>query len=610
MCGIIGISAQRPVADNLLDGLKRLEYRGYDSSGMAVAVSDRFAVLKAVGKVGSLEEKLRRQPVTGVCGIAHTRWATHGVPSENNAHPHLSQDGRIVLVHNGIIENYAQLRTGLSNVRLTSDTDSAVVVECLSQLCKRGLSLLNAVQELVPHLDGAYAFAILDQENPGEILGLRKGSPLVVGLGSGANYLASDTLALGTTTDRFIYLEEGEITIVRNDSVRLLTSNGTPCDITPRICTVPQQEDLNDKGDYAYFMRKEIDEQARAIADTISGKYSANNILPTSWGHDLHTRLADIQQIHCVACGTSYYAARIAAYWFEKIAAIGCSVDIASEYRYRAVTVPQKCLLITVSQSGETADTLAALSRWGKSYAACLAICNVAGSSLMRESEYAIQTLAGAEIGVASTKAFTTQLAVFYLLALSIAKVRGRLQPEEEAQYVKNISTTAEVLSQVIACEQQIVAIAERLKNYKNAIFLGRGVGYPIAEEAALKLKELAYIHAEAYPGGELKHGPLALIDASMPTIAVLFNDNLADKMLSNLQEIRARKGMLIVFHDQRINLPKGLTDANIALPAVDADIAPLVYTPAFQLLAYHTALLLGKDIDQPRNLAKSVTVE
>ncbi|RTR05680.1 glutamine--fructose-6-phosphate transaminase (isomerizing) [Halomonas nitroreducens] len=610
MCGIVGAVAQRNVQGILLEGLKRLEYRGYDSAGMAIRAGDgRLQRCRALGKVAALEDKLVAAPLAGHSGIAHTRWATHGRPSEANAHPHQSGE-RLAVVHNGIIENHEALRDELETdgYSFASETDTEVVAHLLEREARRG-DLLGAVQRVVARLDGAYALGVIHADEPDVVIGARKGSPLVVGVGIEEAFLASDPLALLRVTDRFIYLEEGDVVrLAAGGEITILDAAGTP--VTREIQTFEHGDGAASKGEYRHFMLKEIHEQPAVIAAALEGRLGDRSVLVESFGPRAETLFAGVRQIHLVACGTSYHAGLVARYWLERYAGVPVQVEVASEYRYRQVVVPEGTLFVTLSQSGETADTLAAL-RFAKQrgYLGSLAICNVPGSSLVRESDLALMTQAGPEIGVASTKAFTTQLTALMLLTLALGRVRGQ-DPDEQANLVEALRGLPGLVRRVLTLDSAIEALATAFGEKHHALFLGRGAHFPIALEGALKLKEISYIHAEAYPAGELKHGPLALVDSEMPVISVAPNDELLDKLKSNLQEVRARGGELFVFADDEVGLAEEEGVHVLRLPHVHEALAPILYTLPLQLLSYHVAVLKGTDVDQPRNLAKSVTVE
>ena len=608
MCGIVGATAQRDITPILLEGLRRLEYRGYDSAGIAVIDSTgAIQRVRAIGKVVELENALQATPVSGHLGIAHTRWATHGKPAEHNAHPHLSNG--LAIVHNGIIENHAPLRKQLQDLgySFTSETDTEVVAHLLAHHFAETGDMLSAFRNTLGEIHGAYALAVVHESEPGTLYCSRMGSPLVIGEGSGEHYLASDPLALLQVTDRFRYLEEGDYARVTLDTCDIWDHAGNTAD-RPVVRYEHAAHSL-DKGEYRHFMLKEIFEQPQAISDTLAGTLGDDHVLTAILGPEAETRLADIANIHIVACGTSYHAGLVARYWIEEQAGIPCQVEVASEYRYRSVVVPANTLLITISQSGETADTLAAL-RYAKDqgYLATLAICNVAGSSLVREADWRLLTHAGPEIGVASTKAFTTQLVSLLWLTTALAQTHGRSQ--FVARNVNALRTLPALVEQVLGLEPAIVALAEQFANKHHALFLGRGPHYPIAMEGALKLKEISYIHAEAYAAGELKHGPLALVDEDMPVVSVAPSDSLLEKLKSNLEEVRARGGQLINFACETIEQSTDPEVRDVSLPWVEDCVSPIIYTLPLQLLSYHVALVKGTDVDKPRNLAKSVTVE
>ncbi|MCK2180916.1 glutamine--fructose-6-phosphate transaminase (isomerizing) [Hafnia paralvei] len=610
MCGIVGAVAQRDIAEILLEGLHRLEYRGYDSAGLAVVDNQgHMQRIRRVGKVQALSDAVVDSPMTGGTGIAHTRWATHGEPTEQNAHPHVSE--HIAVVHNGIIENYESLRTLLieRGYHFTSETDTEVIAHLTHwEQQQSGGSLLEVVQRVIPQLRGAYGTVVMDGRHPDVLVTARSGSPLVIGCGMGENFIASDQLALLPVTRRFIFLEEGDIAEVTRRTVKIFDKDGNAVERAEIESNV--QYDAGDKGAYRHYMQKEIYEQPLAIKNTLEGRFSHGKVDLSELGEKADTLLAQVEHIQIIACGTSYHSGMVARYWFESLAGVPCDVEIASEFRYRKSAVRKNSLIITLSQSGETADTLAAL-RLSKEigYLGSLAICNVASSSLVRESDLALMTKAGTEIGVASTKAFTTQLTVLLMLVARI----GRLQtmPEKvEQDIVHALQALPARIEQMLSMDQGIEDLAEDFMDKQHALFLGRGDQYPIAMEGALKLKEISYIHAEAYAAGELKHGPLALIDADMPVVVIAPNNELLEKLKSNIEEVRARGGLLYVFADK----DAGFTDSEgmriISLPHVEEVIAPIFYTVPLQLLSYHVALIKGTDVDQPRNLAKSVTVE
>ena len=612
MCGIVGAIASRDITSILIEGLHRLEYRGYDSTGVAVVdASGAVQLRRAVGKVTRLEERLAAAPVAGAIGIAHSRWATHGGVTEANAHPHLS-GGRIAVIHNGIIENHAELRAELQakGYVFTSETDTEVIAHLIHDFVAHGLDLTAAVRAAVQRLRGAYAILVFDGEKPDRILVARIASPLVIGLGeNGENYVASDAQALLPVTRHFQYLEEGDVADVRREGVVVYDARGEV--VERKVHESSLSADAVERGEYRHYMLKEIHEQPRAIADTLEGRIAENHVLPNIFGVDADRLLAQVTHVQIVACGTSFHAGLVARYWLEGIAGVPCSVEVASEYRYRHAVVQPGTLFLAVSQSGETADTLAAL-RDGKrrGYLGSLAICNVPESSLVRECDLALMTRAGPEIGVASTKAFTTQLAALALLVLELARLNG-VAAEKVERLVAELATLPRVIGEVLKLEPEIAALAERFVPRHHALFLGRGVHYPVALEGALKLKEISYIHAEAYPAGELKHGPLALVDEDMPVIAVAPNNQLLEKLKSNLEEVRARGGELFVFADTDAPVAQsGDRGAVLKVASGGNLIAPAVFTVPLQMLAYHVAVLRGTDVDQPRNLAKSVTVE
>ena len=610
MCGIVGAAAERNVVGILLEGLQRLEYRGYDSAGLTIL--DQNAELlrfREVGKVQSLRDKCEQTRPAGFIGVAHTRWATHGKPTEQNAHPHMSKN-RVALVHNGIIENYESLRETLiaKGYVFTSETDTEVMAHLIEQMVSEHGDFRAGVTAAVAQLEGAYAIAVQHLNYPDQLIGARQGSPLVVGLGIGENFIASDPQALRPVTDRFIYLEEGELVQVSRDDVSIF--GGSDDAIASRTVTLDSREDAANKGNYRHYMIKEIHEQPAAIRNTLLGRLGNTTVLEQAFGVEAGGLFKAAEGIQIVACGTSYYSALVAGYWIESIAGLPCRVEIASEWRYRKVAVSKNTLFLTISQSGETADTLAAL-RQSKSlgYLGSLCICNVPNSSLVRESDLSLMTEAGTEIGVASTKAFTTQLADLLLFAVALGKHHG-LSAEDEARLVKALHELPARLEETLAVEPQVKAIAEQLIDKDHALFLGRGLHYPIAMEGALKLKEISYIHAEGYPAGELKHGPLALVDEDMPVICVAPTDELLEKVKSNLQEVSARGGVLYVFTDHRAEFGDMKDIQVVILPTLDPVVAPIAFVLPLQLLSYHVAVLRGTDVDQPRNLAKSVTVE
>lgn len=609
MCGIVGAVAQRDVVEILVEGLRRLEYRGYDSAGVAVINnSGELQRLRRLGKVKELSDAVHNSPTPGGTGIAHTRWATHGEPSERNAHPHLSNSD-LAVVHNGIIENHSKLRRELEadGYRFDSDTDTEVIAHLVHQTRKSCSSLLEAVQKSVKKLDGAYGTVLMDRQDSDRLVVARSGSPLVIGLGIGENFIASDQLALLPVTRRFIFLEEGDVAEITRTEINIFDKDGQPVKREEHESTASY--DAGDKGQYRHFMLKEIYEQPQAVANTLEGRLSESSVLDETFGNGASELFKKVKHVQIVACGTSYHSAMVARYWLEGMAGVSCNVEIASEFRYRKSYVQPNSLVVTISQSGETADTLAAL-RLAKDlgYLGSLAICNVAGSSLVRESDLAFMTRAGAEIGVASTKAFTTQLVGLAMLVLAIGKYNG-LSEDEQHGMVQALKSLPGKLESTLTLASQIEELAEEFADKHHALFLGRGDQYPIAMEGALKLKEISYIHAEAYAAGELKHGPLALIDADMPIIVVAPNNDLLEKLKSNVEEVRARGGILYVFADGEANFESDETMRVISLPHARW-LAPILYTIPLQLLSYYVAIIKGTDVDQPRNLAKSVTVE
>ena len=607
MCGIVAAAAQRNVQGILLEGLKRLEYRGYDSAGVAIQTADGLERRRAAGKVAALEDKLMAQPLMGQVGIAHTRWATHGVPNEANAHPHISTDD-LAVVHNGIIENHDEIRQSLQSqgYQFASETDTEVVAHLIHSLYQG--DLWQALCQALERLRGAYALAVTCRAEPGRIVGARRGSPLVVGVGMDEHFLGSDPLALLHVTDRFVYLDEGQTVSLTEESLRVYQADGRAVDA--RVIRYEHGSDAADKAGYRHFMLKEIFEQPRALADTLSGRLTETGVLPEVLGPGTLDLLRQVEAISIVACGTSYHAGMIAKYWIEALAGVPCQVEIASEFRYREVAPVKNSLFLSISQSGETADTLAALRNLGDAYIGKLAVCNVPGSSLTRESELVLMTQAGPEIGVASTKAFTTQLVALSWLALTLMRIH-RPDPEAEARLVQELKQLPAQIEHVLAAfVEPIEQMAEAFADRNHALFLGRGANYPVAMEGALKLKELSYIHAEAYASGELKHGPLALVDEEMPVVAVAPSDDMVEKLLSNLQEVKARGGRLYVFADAQVELPEDPAIQVIKLPSVASQWSAIYFTVPLQLLSYYVALLKGTDVDQPRNLAKSVTVE
>lgn len=610
MCGIVGAVAQRDVAEILINGLHRLEYRGYDSAGVAVInKQNELQRIRCLGKVKALDEAVSEKPLIGGTGIAHTRWATHGEPSETNAHPHAS--GTFAVVHNGIIENHEELRELLKSrgYVFLSQTDTEVIAHLVEWEMRSTDSLLEAVQKSVKQLTGAYGMVVMDSRNPEHLVAARSGSPLVIGLGIGENFLASDQLALLSVTRRFIFLEEGDIAEITRRTVDIYDTHGNKA--KREIHESNLENDAAEKGKFRHFMQKEIYEQPTALINTMEGRINHENVIVDSIGNGAKDILEKVEHIQIVACGTSYNAGMVARYWFESLAGVSCDVEIASEFRYRKFVTRPNSLLITLSQSGETADTLAALRlAKEKGYMAALTICNVAGSSLVRESDLAFMTRAGVEVGVASTKAFTTQLAALLMLVTALGKVKGHISVEKEREIIKAMQSLPTEIEKALAFDSEIETLAEDFAEKHHALFLGRGEFYPIAVEASLKLKEISYIHAEAYAAGELKHGPLALIDADMPVIVVAPNNELLEKVKSNIEEVRARGGQLYVFADKEAGFTPSEGMKIITMPKVNDIVAPIFYTIPMQLLSYYVALIKGTDVDQPRNLAKSVTVE
>lgn len=606
MCGIVGAVAQRDIAAILVDGLHRLEYRGYDSAGVAVLGADKqMNILRRVGKVKALDDALEAKPLLGGTGIAHTRWATHGEPSEANAHPHRS--GKIAVVHNGIIENYEELRAELQarGYVFQSQTDTEVIAHLVEWEFRTSNSLLEAVQKTVKQLRGAYGTVVLNEEEPEHLIVARSGSPLVIGYGIGENFLASDPLALLSVTRRFAYLEEGDVAEITRTSVDIYDRNGNK--VEREIHEGNFEQDAADKGQYRHYMQKEIFEQPVAIMNTLDGRIKEGKVNLEAIAPNAAEILSKVEHIQIVACGTSYNAGMVARYWLESIAGVACDVEIASEFRYRKFVTRPNSLLVTISQSGETADTLAALRLAKESgFMAAMTICNVATSSLVRESDFAFMTRAGVEVGVASTKAFTTQLTCLLLLTAALGRLKGNVSAEQEADIVHALQRLPALIEAALTHEKEIEKLSEDFADKQHSLFLGRGEFYPIAMESALKLKEISYIHAEAYAAGELKHGPLALIDNEMPVIVVAPENDLIEKVKSNIEEVKARGGQLFIFADH----DAGLGYKTLVFQKVDEVTAPIFYTVPLQLLSYHVALIKGTDVDQPRNLAKSVTVE
>jgi glucosamine--fructose-6-phosphate aminotransferase (isomerizing) len=606
MCGIVGAVARENVVPLLIDGIRRLEYRGYDSTGLAV-INGGLHRLVSTARVADLATRAEQSGIHGTTGISHTRWATHGAPTSDNAHPHLSS-GEVAVVHNGIIENFESLRSRLQaqGYVFVTQTDTEVIAH-LIHAHYHG-DLMQAVRDSVAEFEGAYAIAAISTREPGRIIGARAGSPLLVGIGNdgGDHFLASDAAALALATRRVAYLEEGDIADITGMKFTVYDANGDA--VQREVVTVPASASAVELGPYRHFMQKEIFEQPRAISDTLE---SVGGIAADLFGANAEAVFRDVDSVHLLACGTSYYAGLVARLWLEAISGMRAEAEIASEYRYRESVPDPKALVVVISQSGETADTMAALKHARKlGHRHTLAVCNVATSSMVRETELAYLTRAGTEIGVASTKAFTTQLTALFLLALTLAKIRGRLTPEAEARWLKGLRHLPAAIQAVLALEPSLIAWAERFSRKENALFLGRGLHYPIALEGALKLKEISYIHAEAYPAGELKHGPLALVTSAMPVVAIAPNDALLEKLKSNLQEVRARGGELYVLADADSHIQPSEGVHILRLPEHAGLLSPIVHTIPLQLLAYHTAVIRGTDVDKPRNLAKSVTVE
>lgn len=610
MCGIIGAVAERDVVPILLEGLRRLEYRGYDSAG--VAVLDEHGCIareRTVGKVAELDAAIAKRPIAGRTGIAHTRWATHGKPSESNAHPHICRK-TVAVVHNGIIENHELLRTSQreSGHAFTSETDTEVVVHQIHDYQRQGKGLLDAVRATVTDLEGAYALGVISNDDCHRIIAARRGSPLVIGIGIGEHFIASDVAALLPVTQKFIFLEDGDIADLMRDSLTIYDASGAVVDRPLKISQL--SADATERGSYRHYMLKEIFEQPRAIAETLEGRLSGDTVLEQSFGPGATEILDSVKGVHIIACGTSYHAGMVAKYWLEAIAGVPTSVEVASEFRYRHPVARRNSLVIAISQSGETADTLAALQEAKKlGFGHTMAICNVPESSMVREADLALMTRAGPEIGVASTKAFTTQLVALMLLVVALGRRHG-MAAQTEISLVEQLKSLPRRIEELLSLSDTIETLAEFFANKHHALFLGRGAQYPVAMEGALKLKEISYIHAEAYPAGELKHGPLALVDAEMPVIAVAPNNELLEKLKSNLQEVRARGGELIVFADEQAGMKSDSNVRVISVAPAEDPIAPIIYTVPLQLLSYYVAVLKGTDVDQPRNLAKSVTVE
>lgn len=611
MCGIVGAIAERNITPILLEGLKRLEYRGYDSAGLAVLdQAGTLHSLRRAGKVAELEQAQQEIKLSGRLGIAHTRWATHGAPCERNAHPHFSGTD-LAVVHNGIIENYEVLRRRLQDLGYVflSDTDTEVIAHLLHHHLQQQPDLIPALQATIRELHGAYGLAIVSAKHPDSLFAARSGSPLVIGCGLGEHFLASDQLALRQVTDRFIYLEEGDIAQIQRDTLHIWDRQGQP--VTRETLQYHEGAEAADKGAYRHFMLKEIHEQPSVVQRTLEGRLGTQQVQIEAFGPQAAALFSEVENLQIVACGTSFHAGMVARYWLESLAGIPCQVEVASEFRYRNVVVRPKTLFVSISQSGETADTLAALrNAKDMGYLGSLAICNVATSSLVRESDLTLLTHAGPEIGVASTKAFTTQLVGLLLLTLALGRSKGHLAADKEQQLVEELRCLPARLEEVLALSHTVEQIAEYFSDKRHSLFLGRGTQYPVALEGALKLKEISYIHAEAYPAGELKHGPLALVDSDMPVVTVAPSNELLEKLKSNLQEVRARGGELIVFADTKAGIEPDATTHVLNMPHISDVLSPILYTLPLQLLAYYVAILKGTDVDQPRNLAKSVTVE
>jgi len=610
MCGIVGAVAERNVVPILLEGLRRLEYRGYDSAGLAVLENGVIERRRRMGKVAELEGAVAEEPVKGGLGIAHTRWATHGVPSQQNAHPHMS-NGTVAIVHNGIIENHETLKARLTEAgyEFTSETDTEVIAHLIHQHLQKVDDLEQAVRNAVDELEGAYALVVMSPKEPGKLILAREGCPVVIGVGLGENFVASDVAALLPVTRKFMFLEEGDVAVVTQESVVITDLSGNP--VTRKVSESELSSDAVERGEFRHYMLKEIYEQPRALGDTLSERIADGKVLDGAFGPTAADIFDKVEAVHIVACGTSYHAGLIARYWIEELCKVPCTVEIASEYRYRNAVVPDNALFMTVSQSGETADTLAAVrSAKEKGYLATMAICNVPESSLVRESDLVLMTRAGPEIGVASTKAFTTQLIAFALFTLGLARHKG-MPDDEQKRLTGLLLELPAMIEQVLSMDAKIEKMSGHFADRHHALFLGRGAQNPVAMEGALKLKEISYIHAEAYPAGELKHGPLALVDEDMPVVTVAPNDDLLEKLKSNLQEVRARGGELFVFADPNVDFEDGDGVHVLRMPVHIEDFqAPILYTVPLQLLSYHVAILKGTDVDQPRNLAKSVTVE
>ena len=609
MCGIVGAVAQRDVVPILLEGLRRLEYRGYDSAGIAVIVDGGIERKRQLGKVAELADLLKQQPLAGHTGIAHTRWATHGSPSQSNAHPHICRN-KVGIVHNGIIENHEVLREEQTEQghEFTSETDTEVVVHAVYDQLEHSSSLLEAVKQTLTQLEGAYALGVVNIDEPGTLIACRKGSPLVVGIGIGEYFIASDVAALLPVTQRFIFLEEGDIAEINCDSLTVYDASGEK--VQRAVKESQLKADSVERGEYRHYMLKEIFEQPRVIAETLEGRFNGLKLLEECFGLNAGKIFDQVENIQILACGTSYHAGLIARYWFESLVGVPCNVEVASEFRYRSPVIRPNTLVVTISQSGETADTLAALHEAKRLGAInSLAVCNVQESSLVRDSDLVLMTRAGPEIGVASTKAFTTQLVALMLLVIAIGR-RFNMDSVTEKRIASQLFSLPARVEDVLELNDQIIQLSEQFADKNHTLFLGRGSQFPVAMEGALKLKEISYIHAEAYPAGELKHGPLALVDSEMPVVAVAPNNNLLEKLKSNLQEVSARGGQLIVFADETLNVRSDEQTYAMTVTPTEDELAPVIFTIPLQLLSYHVAIIKGTDVDQPRNLAKSVTVE
>ncbi len=611
MCGIVGAVAERDVVPILLEGLKRLEYRGYDSAGLAVLLEgeQKIARIRRPGKIAALAERLQAEPLRSQVGIAHTRWATHGAPSESNAHPHIAR-GEVAVVHNGIVENYRELRKKqeASGYEFTSETDTEVIGHQIHHYMRQGMDLFEAVRTAVTDLEGAYALGVISSHAPNRLIAARRGSPLAIGFGIGEHFIASDVAALIPVTQQFVFLEDGDVAELRRQSVVTIDAAGNR--VERRMVASELTADAVERGEYRHYMLKEIHEQPQAIAETLEGRLYNGRVLEETLGPNAGRFLDNVKRVQILACGTSFHAGLVARHWFESLAKIPCQVEVASEFRYRSPLATPDTLVVTISQSGETADTLAALrSARALGFGPSLAVVNVPESTLVRESDLVLMTRAGPEIGVASTKAFTTQLTALLLLVVVLGRRHG-LRPEVENELVAQLLALPSTCQEIVGLDDSIAQLATEFTEKHHALFLGRGLHYPVAMEGALKLKEIAYIHAEAYPAGELKHGPLALVDAEMPVICVAPNDVLLEKLKSNLEEVRARGGQLYVFADTKADMPPTPNVHVMRLPAISSAVSPIAFTIPLQLLAYHVAVVKGTDVDQPRNLAKSVTVE